>query len=162
MSRTVTLERSFEAPLDDVWELWTTPDGIEAWWGPDGFEVRVEALDFRVGGTLVYVMSAVGADQIAFMQRANQPSSTRLRARYTLIEPKRLVAWQNLVEFVPGVAPYEVETRVELREENPGRVYLRLVLEAMHDDYYTGLATAGWKNELDKLGRALSRRKGTP
>lgn len=162
MSRTVTLERRFDAPLDDAWELWTTKDGIEAWWGPDGFEVQVERLDFRVGGALVYVMTAVGAEQIAFMRQANQPLSQRLHARYTVIEPKRLAAWQNLVDFVPGVAPYEVETRVELREERDGRVHMRLLIEAMHDDYYTGLATSGWDNELDKLGRALSRRKGTP
>ncbi len=162
MKRVVTLERLFDAPLDDVWELWTTEAGIESWWGPDGFEVRVETLELRLGGALVYVMTAVGPEQIAFMRRAQQPLSQRLTARYTLLEPKRRVAWQNLVDFVPNVTPYEVETRVELEMASDGRVHLRLLIEAMHDDYYTGLATSGWDNELDKLTQALARRKGTP
>ena len=26
----------FKATLEEVWELWTTKDGIESWWGPEG------------------------------------------------------------------------------------------------------------------------------
>src|SRR5262245_47945643 len=37
----VTLERTFDAPIEDVWDLWTTKDGIESWWGPEGFRVEV-------------------------------------------------------------------------------------------------------------------------
>ena len=39
-AKRTTLERNFNASIDDVWELWTTKDGIESWWGPDGFAVK--------------------------------------------------------------------------------------------------------------------------
>jgi uncharacterized protein YndB with AHSA1/START domain len=160
--RTIALERTFDAPLDDVWELWTTSDGIESWWGPEGFEVRVETLELRVGGALIYVMTAVAAEQIAAMKQAGLPLSTRLTARYVAVEPKRAVAWQNLADFIPGVEPYEAATRVELVERSDGRVDMRLLIEAMHDEHYTNLARLGWESELGKLARALERRKGTP
>ena len=37
--RRITLERTYKASLQDVWDMWTTKDGIESWWGPDGFSV---------------------------------------------------------------------------------------------------------------------------
>jgi uncharacterized protein YndB with AHSA1/START domain len=37
----ITLERLYRAELQDVWDLWTTKDGIESWWGPGGFTVVV-------------------------------------------------------------------------------------------------------------------------
>jgi uncharacterized protein YndB with AHSA1/START domain len=160
--RIITLERFFDAPLDDVWELWTTKEGIESWWGPEGFEVRVETLELREGGALVYVMTAVAAEQIAAMKQANLPLSARLTARYSLVEPKRAVAWQNLADFIPGVEPYEAATRVELSQQGDGSVHMRLLIEAMHDEHYTTLAKLGWESELDKLKQALERRKGTP
>jgi len=60
----LTLERSLKASVGAVWELWTTSAGIESWWGPDGFEVKVRTLDLRPQGELRYSMKAVGADQI--------------------------------------------------------------------------------------------------
>src|SRR5207344_676779 len=35
--RMITIERTFNAAIEDVWALWTTADGIESWWGPEGF-----------------------------------------------------------------------------------------------------------------------------
>src|SRR6185369_12585987 len=73
--RTITLERTFTAPVEDVWELWTTREGIESWWGPDGFTVKVRKLDLRVGGELLYDMIATAPEQIEFMKKAGMPTS---------------------------------------------------------------------------------------
>jgi hypothetical protein len=61
----------------------------------------------------------------------------------------------HLVDFVPGVAAYDVETVVEL---HPGPQGVRLVLtfDAMHDDHWTTMARMGWENELGKLDKALA------
>ena len=72
MRKQITMERTFDATLDEVWELWTTKDGIESWWGPEGFETTVSKLELRVGGALHYAFTAVGEKQIKFMQ---QPAS---------------------------------------------------------------------------------------
>jgi len=45
-----SIRRTYAASLEDAWALWTTKAGIESWWGPEGFEVTVTALDLRPGG----------------------------------------------------------------------------------------------------------------
>ena len=47
-----TFERTFEAPVEDVWELWTTRAGVESWGGPEGFRVKVHAIDPRPVGEM--------------------------------------------------------------------------------------------------------------
>ena len=52
-TRSIRLERTYRATIDEVWDMWTTKEGIESWWGPDGFAVKVRKLDLRAGGELV-------------------------------------------------------------------------------------------------------------
>ncbi len=159
MKKRISLQRSFKAPLDLVWEMWTTKEGIESWWGPPGFEVIVNRLELRVGGALEYVMTAVGPEQVAFMKQARQPLSTTLKARYTLVNSTRIAAWMNLADFIPGVEPYEVETRIELTAEGQDITRVDLQFDAMHNDFYTQMATQGWEGELGKLAEAIERRR---
>ena len=160
MKKRINLQRTFNASLDLVWELWTTKEGIESWWGPPGFEVKVSKLELRAGGALEYVMTCVGAEQIAFMKQQNQPLTTPLKARYTEVSPKTLAAWMNLADFIPGVDPYEVETRLTLTAQGAESVRVDLQLDAMHNEFYTSMATQGWEMEMGKLAASIeSRRK---
>jgi uncharacterized protein YndB with AHSA1/START domain len=159
MNKRISLQRSFKASVDLVWEMWTTKEGIESWWGPPGFEVIVRHIELQVGGALEYVMTAVGAEQVAFMKQANQPLSMTLKARYTLVNPKREAAWMNLADFIPGVEPYEVETRLELSPDGKDATRVALTFDAMHNDFYTQMAKQGWEGELGKLADAITRRQ---
>ncbi len=154
--RMVTLERTFEASIQEVWDLWTTKDGIESWWGPDGFVVEVQKLDLRPGGELLYTMTAVGSDQIEFLRNAGMPLVNATRARYTEVDPPRRLAYTTLANFIPGVEPYEAATVVDLHLV-PGGVRMVLSQEAMHDEHWTQLAVMGWESELDKLARVLGK-----
>ncbi len=55
-NRTVTLKRTFNAPIKLVWEAWTQPEHIVQWWGPKGMDIKVIEHDFRVGGKWKYTM----------------------------------------------------------------------------------------------------------
>ena len=35
------LERTYAAPAELIWELWTTAAGLGEWFAPEGFESRV-------------------------------------------------------------------------------------------------------------------------
>ena len=48
------LERTYGAPPELIWELWTTAAGLDQWFAPDGFESRVTELELRPGGRLRY------------------------------------------------------------------------------------------------------------
>lgn len=158
MSDRVRLERVWDAPLADVWELWTTPEGLESWWGPDGFYVTVHELDLRPGGALDYTMTARGEAQIAFLTGAGMPISTRHRARYTEVVPRALLVYEHRVDFLPGQPPYDVTHRVELREVDGG-VQMILEFDRMHAEEVTRRAALGWEQELGKLAGALVARR---
>ena len=55
--KNLVIIREFDAPRDLVWKVWTEPKHIEKWWGPRGFDTKVESMDLKVGGRAVYVMT---------------------------------------------------------------------------------------------------------
>jgi len=154
----LTLERTFKASIDEVWELWTTGDGIESWWGPEGFSVAVRELDLRPGGDLLYTMSAVAPEQMEYMVKAGMPLSTDHRLTFTEVAPPRRLAYRDMADFIPDVEPYEVETVIELFEVEDG-VRMVLTFDAMHDDRWTKLAVMGRESELVRLAAILEARQ---
>jgi uncharacterized protein YndB with AHSA1/START domain len=154
-----TILRTFKATIEEVWELWTTKDGIESWWGPEGFMVKVQELDLRPGGVLRYQMIAVAPEMVAFMKRSGMPATTDARITYTEVTPFSRLAYINLVDFVPGVAAYDVATLVELRASD-SFVKVVLTLDAMHDEEWTKRAVMGWEAELGKLAKVLEAKGG--
>ena len=152
--RRVSIERTFNGTVEDVWELWTTKEGIESWWGPDGFSVKVRRLDVRLGGEMLYAMTADAPDQVDFLKKAGMPLTTESLVTYTELVPLQRLGFTQLAGFIPGVKPYEVATTVEL-ETIPQGVRLVLTLDAMHDEQWTRMAVMGWESELGKLARVL-------
>jgi uncharacterized protein YndB with AHSA1/START domain len=152
--RKVSIERTFNAPIEDVWELWTTQKGIESWWGPEGFAVAVRKFDVRPGGELAYAMTATAPEQIEFMKKAGMPITTEGRVRFTEVVPLKRLVFTQLADFIPNVTPYEVGTTVDF-ETSPQGVRMVLVLDAMHDEGWTQMAVMGWEGQLDKLARLL-------
>jgi uncharacterized protein YndB with AHSA1/START domain len=153
-----TFERTFSASLEEVWDLWTTREGIEAWWGPDGFEVKVLALDLKPQGQLVYAQTATAAPQIEFLKRAGMPLTTQARLTYVeLVAPRRL-HYIQLADFIPGTKPYDVNALVELSLRD-GKVKMVLTHDTMHDERWTNLARMGWESELGRLTALLKARR---
>lgn len=54
--RTLSLKKTFDAPIGLVWEAWTQPEHIAHWWGPKGMSLTVVEHNFKVGGKWKYVM----------------------------------------------------------------------------------------------------------
>lgn len=154
----ITITRTFPgAHIDDVWDLWTTREGIEAWWGPDGFCVKVDALDLRPGGQLRYRMCAVAPEMVAFMKQAGMQVEQPTSLTYDEVVPGKRLAYTNLADFIPGVKPYDVATVVELFVETAG-VRMELSFDPMHDPIWTDRQRMGWESEVEKLARVLAQR----
>jgi len=90
-----SIQRTYAASIDEAWALWTTKSGIEAWWGPEGFDVTVTSLDLRPGGELVYLMTAVAPEQVAFMKRAGMPLTSECKVTYTEVTPPSRLAYKT-------------------------------------------------------------------
>ena len=55
------------APIELVWEVWTNPEHIEHWWGPDGFTNTIEKMHAEPGGEWIFVMH--GPDGTSYPNR---------------------------------------------------------------------------------------------
>lgn len=152
--RRITMERIFSASLEAVWQLWTTKEGVESWLGPDGFLVKVHEIDVRPGGTMRYSMIAAAAPQVEFMKKSGMSLTTEAKLRYVEVEPLVRLAYAHLADFIPGVAPYDVATRVEFFRSGES-VRMALTFDAMHDDHWTRMAEQGWQSCLGKMSRSL-------
>lgn len=91
-NRTLTIERTFDAPIQLVWDAWTQPEHIVNWWGPKGMETRVEIHELKKGGQWKFIMRMPdGNDFIA-------------EGEYQEIEgPNRLVTTANFRPMTVGV-----------------------------------------------------------
>lgn len=132
----IKLERSYRMSIDDLWNLWTTKEGIESWWGPEGFKTKVHKLDLRPGGEIQYTMFPVAPEQIKFMEESGMDPEHNVRHRYDEIVPKRRLVQTHRVDFIPGVKPYEVQPSVEFQESGP-EVRMIITIDPMHSEEWT-------------------------
>jgi len=58
MENKLTVTRIFQAPVEDVWKLWTEPEYVKQWWGPDKFICPLANINFKVGSTSLFSMQA--------------------------------------------------------------------------------------------------------
>lgn len=54
--REIVLSRVLNAPRELVWEVWTNPEHIIHWWGPDGFTNTIHEMDVKQGGEWHFTM----------------------------------------------------------------------------------------------------------
>jgi len=54
--RELLISRTLNAPVELVWEMWTTPEHIANWWGPNGFTNTITKMDIKAGGEWDLVM----------------------------------------------------------------------------------------------------------
>jgi uncharacterized protein YndB with AHSA1/START domain len=54
--REIAASRSFDAPRELVWRVWTDPEHISKWWGPKGFTTTIKQMDLRPGGQWLFIM----------------------------------------------------------------------------------------------------------
>lgn len=49
-NRELRVTEILKAPVDLVWEVWTTPEHIVNWWGPNGFTNTIHSMNLVAGG----------------------------------------------------------------------------------------------------------------
>lgn len=59
-SKTVFINREFDADRSLVWDAFTKPEILDQWWAPKPYLSKTKYMDFKVGGKRFYAM--VGTD----------------------------------------------------------------------------------------------------
>jgi uncharacterized protein YndB with AHSA1/START domain len=139
--RVVRIERTFDAPAEDVFDAWTSPEVMRRWFhvGPDWETTEAEA-DLRIGGRFKVVMR--GADG----------SEAELSGEYTEIDRPHSLAMTCTFSDDPSN-----EQLIELSfTESGGSTTVLLVNSGIAKDERREAQDWGWRGCLDQLARTLA------
>lgn len=144
------IERTYRTRAEELWELWTTKEGFESWWGCEGSRVRVHTIEAREGGMLHYDMIAVAPADIATRSQLGLSPSSSVRARFTEFRPYQRLILAHVIDFVPGVRTYEQTIAVDFF---PAGDTVRMVttIEPMHNEEFTQTSISVFTSQLKML-----------
>lgn len=155
------INRSFEAPIDVVFAMWTDPQHVARWLPPMGFEMEFLRADIRAGGSTFYRMSN-GADLTMYGRAAYQEVTPPSRLVYT---QEFCDAEENLSRHpLAPVWPATMLTTVTLSSEGESLTRVTVEWEPIGDVTPEELAafvaaragmTQGWTGSFDKLESLL-------
>jgi uncharacterized protein YndB with AHSA1/START domain len=154
----VTFDRTFDAPLEKVWQAWTDPEMIKQWWGPDNVLIPECEVDLRVGGRIYIVMEA--GEAMGPYKGTRWP----MEGTFTVVEPHTKFSY-DVNAWVEGKnengeTNIDQTTEVVLAEEN-GKTKLHIKATIHKTGPGAGMAVqgmqAGFTQQLDKLTAFLAK-----
>jgi uncharacterized protein YndB with AHSA1/START domain len=139
--RVVRIERTFDAPAEDVFDAWTNPEVMQRWFhcAPD-WHTPIAEVDLRVGGKVRVVM--------------RRPDGTEVQAngQYTVIDrPHRLVMTWTFDDDPSNAQLIELSF-----SESEGATSVLMVNTGISTDERRDAQDEGWHGCLDELGRILA------
>jgi len=146
----VIIERSFDAPVDLIWQMWTDPEHFAAWYGPDGASVPVAKMDVRVGGTRLISMrmqTPNGAMQMWFAGEYREVVNNKRLVYTEFVSDENGNALAPADMGMPAGHPTTTEVRVEF-EDVGGRTKMVMSHAGIPAD---SPGAAGWAMAFDKL-----------
>lgn len=140
--REILMTRRFAAPRQRVWDAFTRAEHLQHWWGPRGFSLDPNRMDFRVGGTWHYAMVS------SFM-----PPSWGKMTYHEIDAPRRFVAVDAFSNEAGDTIPPESRGTYEF-EEIEGGTLARMRAEYADAD---SLRTVIEMGMVEGMGSTLDR-----
>jgi uncharacterized protein YndB with AHSA1/START domain len=147
--REMIITRTVSAPRELVWKVWTEPDHVAKWWGPNGFSTTIEKMEVRPGGVWKHTMH--GPDGVDYPNK-----STFIE----VVKPERIVMQhgggtegKTAVSFMATwtfEAVGEHQTKVTLHSIFPSKEELDRVIREFG-------ALEGGKQTLARLDKYVSK-----
>jgi uncharacterized protein YndB with AHSA1/START domain len=149
-TKDVQIERTFNAPLDLIWAMWTEPDHFANWYGPMGATIPKAEMDVKVGGRRHIAME---------IDRPDGKMQMFFVGEYKEIDPKtRLVYTEAMADAdgntippeqmgMPAGAPMETSVLVELVDLDD-RTKMTMTHRGVPADSPGG---QGWAMAIDKM-----------
>jgi uncharacterized protein YndB with AHSA1/START domain len=139
MTDKLAIRRTYDVPLDVVWEAWADPNQAKAWWGPRGFSAPVVELDERVGGKWRALMIA--------------PDGSRLwqHGVYREIVPKKRIVYTMIWDHEPD---HEMLVTIDFSSQ-AGKTEISFEQTGFNSDGEREGHSDGWNQSFDRLGEYL-------
>ncbi|MBI5531030.1 MAG: SRPBCC domain-containing protein [Candidatus Doudnabacteria bacterium] len=109
----VTLEKTYDASPETVWQAWTKPEMLKQWWGPDNVTIPQCEVDLKVGGKFYIVMEA--GEGMGPYKGTLWP----MEAQFTVVEPNAKLSYtaQAWTEGHKEETTIEQTTEITFTEE---------------------------------------------
>jgi uncharacterized protein YndB with AHSA1/START domain len=158
------INRTFDAPLATVYEMWTNPEHFTRWLPPTGFTMRLLKADIRPGGQSFWVMQSENGD----MKFHGRIEYVDFRRPLTIVYKQQFADEQGGIARHPmaPVWPETMLTTVTFAEEAPNRTRITVTWEPYGSVTSEELAafvkekpgmTGGWTGSFDKLEALLAK-----
>lgn len=141
-NRTLTIERTFNAPIQLVWDAWTQAEQIALWWGPKGMQTKVIQHDFKVSGSWKYVMT---------MPDGNEFITEGVYSE--IVELEKIV---SSADFKPMTEGVEIQAQFEANEDKTNFTFnvIHPTAEYCKQQEKMGFYN-GWGSTFDRLNEYL-------
>jgi len=152
----IEFERTYDAPIETVWQAWTDPEHLKEWWGPDNVSIPECEVDLRVGGKYYIVMEAGEA------MGAYKGTRWPMEAVYTVVEKNSRLAYtaKAWTEGQEETTEIDQVTELSLSDDN-GQTKIKLKATINKTGPNTKMAVEGmqmgFNQQLDKLSKFLSK-----
>ena len=144
----LALTRIFEAARELVYQAFTDPDQLAAWWGPIGNSLPRDEIEFDV---------RPGGHQRWTEVFAADPS-VRVNVHFDLaqvVDGELLDGTMHVTGRLPeGIEPFETRVRLEFHDESGGRT--RLEVRQWLPEQLASPSEAGWLEAFTKLDATLA------
>jgi uncharacterized protein YndB with AHSA1/START domain len=155
-NKELTFERTYAAPIGDVWDAWTRAELLRRWWGPEDTTIAACEVDPRVGGRISIVTEA---DEGMGKYRGTR---WPLEGTFTHIEPQRRLTYEarSWTEGEEDTSTIVHVNELELTEDGDKTVVnLRITIQAIGSGARMAAFGMKWgyKAQLDGLDAFLTR-----
>ena len=144
MTDKLIIKRTYDAPIDVVWDAWADPARAKVWWGPRGFTAPVVELDERPGGK--WRAKMVGPDGSELWQHGV----------YREIVPRRRIVYTFIWDQEPN---HEMLVTVEFSAK-ANRTEISFQQTGFKSDGEREGHKGGWNESFDRLGEYLEQASG--
>lgn len=158
------INRSFDAPVETLYEMWTNPEHSSKWMPPTGFTMKYLRAHIKEGGSAFYSMTSENG-KMTMYGRANY---LKLRRPNEVVYTQQFCDAQENVTRHPMAPtwPETMLTTVRFEAEGPNQARITIQWEphgnATPEELDTfrkarGGMTQGWTGSFDKLESALEK-----
>ena len=153
----LVVRRILDAPPELVWRMWTEPDRLVRWWGPQHFSSPGCSVDLRVGGRYVFSMQAPPelGGQVSYTSGtyATVEPTSRLEFDTHLSDPDGAPLDPSALGL-PADFPARMENTVTFAERR-GMTELTVVEHGWTPGQMYVFSYAGMHQSIDKLAAVL-------
>lgn len=152
----VVVTRTFDAPVERVWQAWTEPEHVMRWWGPTGFTAPIAEMDVREGGTsLVCMRSPDGHDLYNTWTYQRVAPDERLEFLMGFAEADATPTTPAALGLPPDI-PSSVPHVVTFQPAGAGKTELTVRESGYSSQQTVDFSRLGLEQVLDKLAASLS------